>query len=75
MSVLEIEEKALSLSDEEKVGLIVKLQESLQSHGEDPPDWHGEVLAERQRQIDSGEASYIPWKKVKAEMKQRRAGR
>jgi len=75
MSVLEIEEKAMNLPDDEKIGLIMRLQKSLQSDDEEPPDWHGEVLAERQRQIDAGEAHYIPWEQVKAEMKQRRTSR
>ncbi len=25
------------------------------------PAWHGEVLRERQRQLDAGETHFIPW--------------
>lgn len=65
MSALEIEEKALRLSDEEKLGLIVKLEESMAPPAGDPPEWHREVLADRMQRIETGEASYRPWSDVR----------
>lgn len=70
MKLPAIEEQALRLSEEEKERLILRLQKSLKSSTEEPPDWHGDILAERQRMIDSGEAKYIPWEEVKAEMRE-----
>lgn len=47
MSVLEIEEKVMSLSDEEKLSLIGRLWKSMEPTSDEPPVWHGEVLASR----------------------------
>jgi hypothetical protein len=35
------------------------------------PDWHKQILDERQRQIDSGEARFIDWETAKARIRQR----
>lgn len=75
MSTLEIEEKIMSLSDEEKLGLIDRMWKSMAPNTETPPDWHGDVLTERARQIESGEAQYLDWNDVKLRMQQRRIAR
>jgi hypothetical protein len=36
-----------------------------------PPDWHREVLDERMRLIQSGEAVYEEWDRVKQELRSR----
>ena len=36
------------------------------------PGWHGEVLEERARLIESGEAEWIPWEEAKKMLKERR---
>ena len=37
------------------------------------PAWHGEVLRERQRQLDVGEVEYLDWEDVKADLRRRAA--
>jgi hypothetical protein len=34
------------------------------------PEWHGEVLAERDRLIDSGEETFIDWKTAKKRLRE-----
>jgi putative addiction module component (TIGR02574 family) len=34
-------------------------------------DWHKELLDERQRQIDSGEARFVDWETAKARIRDR----
>jgi hypothetical protein len=34
------------------------------------PEWHREVLEERERQIAAGEAHFIPWEQAKAEIRE-----
>lgn len=71
MSVLEIEEKALGLSEEERQVLIFRLQKSLRSTDEEPPAWHGEILAERLALIESGEGKFYSLEEVKERMANR----
>jgi hypothetical protein len=33
------------------------------------PEWHREVLEERERQITAGEAHFIPWEQAKTEIR------
>ena len=35
------------------------------------PEWHGEVLEERERRIASGEASFSDWEQAKADIRKR----
>lgn len=65
MSVLEIEEKALSLSDEEKLVLIGRLWKSMEPTSGEPPAWHDDVLAERMKRIETGEANFTPWSEAR----------
>jgi hypothetical protein len=46
----------------EKLQAIEILWDDLSRNPEDipSPPWHGEVLAERQRQIEEGQAKFIP---------------
>jgi hypothetical protein len=35
------------------------------------PEWHGELLDERERRIAAGEASFSDWEQAKAEIRKR----
>ena len=39
------------------------------------PAWHGEVLRERQRQLDAGETHFIPLEEAVASLRRRAADR
>jgi len=57
------------MSAEEKLKTMEALWESLAA---DPasiesPDWHEEVLRERENKIASGETKFIDWEKAKAD--------
>jgi hypothetical protein len=72
MSVFEIEEKVMCLSGEEKLGLIERLWKSMETAPDDePPAWHGDVLAERLAKIESGDATFISSKDFLARMEAR----
>ena len=71
---LEILEKALVLTEEERADIVASLVESL-----DPPVdadaesvWQQEI-ARRATQLDSGKAKTIPWKKIQSQVSARLA--
>ena len=35
-----------------------------------PPEWHGDVLAERDRLIESGEETFIDWETAKKQLRE-----
>ena len=37
----------------------------------DPPDWHGEILKERENAVDEGRESFIPWEKAKRDLREK----
>ena len=42
----------------------------VQSEGDFPaPAWHGRVLAETERRIESGESTFTPWEEAKDEIR------
>ncbi len=43
-------------------------------HGEESPEWHREVLEERERRIASGEARFSDWEQAKADIRKRVSG-
>lgn len=51
----------------EKLKLMESLWDSLcaQTNGDVAPEWHGAVLAERLRRLDSGEETLTPWAQAK----------
>jgi len=55
----------------EKLRLMEDLWQSLSADGQklDSPDWHGEVLAERDRLIESGEEKYVDWEIAKKQLR------
>jgi hypothetical protein len=55
---------------EEKLRLIEQIWEDLRKKEEDipVPDWHLEVLRERERLLAEGKTRYIPWEQAKKEL-------
>jgi hypothetical protein len=43
---------------------LLQAESELQS-----PDWHGEVLRERDERVNSGQEKFIDWEDAKAELK------
>ncbi|HUG66969.1 MAG TPA: addiction module protein [Pirellulaceae bacterium] len=68
-STLAIE--ALSVS--EKLLLMERLWEDLSRSPSDvpPPDWHGDVLAERQAAVREGRTSLVEWEAAKERLRER----
>jgi len=65
---------ALRLSEmslPEKLQLMEALWADLSRQGDayESPDWHREVLEERERLIASGEAKFIDWEQAKADIR------
>ena len=44
---------------------------SRQADALESPEWHGEVLQERERRIASGEARFSDWEQAKADIRNR----
>lgn len=63
------------LSTAEKLAVMEALWSDLHGGLEEsaPPDWHRRILDERKRLIDSGEAVYEDWSRVKHELGNRTA--
>lgn len=61
--VLPLEEMSLS----EKLNLMEEIWKDLcHSTSEfSPPEWHGDVLAERKEQFDAGEIASMDWEEAK----------
>jgi hypothetical protein len=53
------------MSVAEKMEAIEAIWSSIKPTDVSCPDWHAEVLAERKRRLESGEASVIPWEEAK----------
>lgn len=67
ISALQLEEMSLP----EKLQLMEALWQNLSRNEEaiESPDWHREVLEERERLIASGEARFLDWEQAKAEIR------
>ncbi|HBE72488.1 MAG TPA: addiction module antitoxin RelB [Planctomycetaceae bacterium] len=62
-----------SMTTAEKLDAMEQLWVSLRSSpGYTPPDWHGEILAESSRKIESGEATFSPLDDVISRINQSR---
>ena len=63
-----------SLSVSEKLALVNRIWSSLQRSPEDvpSPDWHKDVIEERLRRLESGEAKVSPLAEVKKRLEKRR---
>lgn len=60
------------MSRPQKLELMEALWVDLTKDGDeiDSPEWHRDVLEERERQIKSGEAEFIDWEQAKSEIRQ-----
>jgi putative addiction module component (TIGR02574 family) len=59
------------LSIQDKIILLEQLWSSLKQEGDNlqSPKWHGDVLAERRRKIENGEAEYLSLDDLKSRRK------
>ncbi len=60
-----------TMSTAEKLRLMEDLWQNLSTDERSVPSpaWHGDVLAERERLISSGEESYIDWEIAKKQLR------
>lgn len=58
------------LTTPEKLRLMEEIWHDLSDADVTSPDWHGDVLAERDRLIHSGEDSFVEWEAAKRELRQ-----
>ena len=67
MSVTEIREKIATLTNGERIELAMWLWDSIENKDEaiQSPDWHAEVLAEREAEIQSGNAKSLTLDELK----------
>ena len=63
--------ETFSISD--KLLLMERLWEDLSRHPADipPPEWHGDILAERQAAVREGRTSFIEWEAAKERLRER----
>jgi putative addiction module component (TIGR02574 family) len=61
------------LSVVEKLHLMERLWEQLSRNPSDivPPNWHGEILAEREAAVREGRASFVEWDAAKERLRER----
>jgi putative addiction module component (TIGR02574 family) len=61
------------LSLEEKILLMERLWDDLSRRPSDipSPDWHGEILAERQAAVREGRTSFVEWESAKQRLRDR----
>ncbi len=61
------------MSTVEKVQMMEEIWTDLSSSGSDfvPPDWHGDVLAERKKGILDGSQQFTDWEAAKKEIRKR----
>ena len=61
----------------QKVELMEALWKALSLKPEEvtPPEWHGDVLKERERALASGEIEYMDWEDAKAFINERTMNR
>lgn len=69
----DVPETIPEMSTAQKLAAMESLWSSLHHTFDEtpPPDWHREILAESMAKIESGEAAYQDWNKVKKELRAR----
>ncbi len=67
MSVTEIKDQLPRLTNAERIDLLNAVWESIDNKDEEieSPAWHGEVLAEREAEIQSGQAKFLSLDELK----------
>lgn len=73
MSVTEIKDEISRLTNAERIELLNAVWDSIENKDEEieSPAWHAEVLAQRETEIASGKAKFIPWEEAKADILRR----
>jgi len=61
----------MSLSDKLQTMEAIWADLSNQGSGYAPPQWHNEILKERQKRIDSGDIGFTDWEVAKKEIRKR----
>jgi putative addiction module component (TIGR02574 family) len=67
MSVAEIKQELTRLTDAERLELMNAIWESLGDKDEEveSPEWHREVLAEREARVEAGEGKFLRFDELK----------
>ncbi|MDQ6655168.1 MAG: addiction module protein [Verrucomicrobiota bacterium] len=67
MSVAEMKQGLSKLTNAERIELMNAVWESIENKDEEieSPAWHGEVLAEREAEIQSGTAKFLSLEELK----------
>jgi len=63
--------KEMTLSDKIRIMEDLWVDLSKDDSGYEPPEWHGEILKERKKRIESGELKFTDWETAKKEIKDR----
>jgi putative addiction module component (TIGR02574 family) len=71
MSIAEIREQIAALPMAQRIELVMSLWDTIDENQIESPAWHAEVLAEREAEIQSGKAKFIPWEDAKADILRR----
>ena len=61
----------ISLSDKLQTMEAIWADLSNRDSGYTPPNWHNEILKERQKRIDSGDIGFTDWEIAKKEIRER----
>jgi len=66
-----------SLTTNEKLTLMDRLWDELSKQPEEieVPERHFQILEERQRKLDAGETSFVPWEEAKGRILQKTVNR
>jgi hypothetical protein len=57
----------------EKLSAMEALWQDLNRNADqfESPAWHGEILREREKQVEEGQETYVEWEAAKAELRKR----
>lgn len=65
MSVAELRQQIQALPIADRIELAMSLWDSIDDHKIESPAWHAEVLAEREAEIQSGQAEFLTLDQLK----------
>lgn len=72
MSVAEIKQELVRLTDAERLDLVEAIWASLEKKADIPsPAWHETELIRRSEEVASGKAEFLPWEEAKDEILRR----
>ncbi|MEO5721435.1 MAG: addiction module protein [Chthoniobacterales bacterium] len=66
MSVTELKQQIHALPMADRIELAMSLWDSIDDRKIESPAWHAEVLAEREAEIESGQAEFLTLDQMKA---------